>query len=331
MTESAYGIHDHSQLKLGKQPPDPTRMARAIKMASFIDVKAVTQQIEYHPPTDDNYLQYLDANKSFGLYGNNNFGVCGPTMIANGRRLSSFLSGSYDEPTQDDVFDLYRRSGNPNFDPITGADDKGVNNQTMLEQALKTGFGKDIEGNERELVAFAQVDHGNLNELRVAIYKFDYVCVGVVLDTAQQDQSDGSNPTWSYVDSSTWGGHDILVAKYDSDSAVCVSWALFIDMLDSFMSRQMDEAWVVIWRDQYDKLTDGEKVALAREFEVATGKPFPLIQPDPEPSPTPFTNLDLELVKKIAASGFLGQSHHKPANDVAHALMQWMIAKGYVS
>jgi len=289
-------------------------------MASFIDVAAAAAT-PVHPLTDDNYVTFTDAGQQFGLYGNDQFGVCGPTATANSVRLSSFLAGSYDEPTQDDVYDLYRRSGNPRFDPSTGADDNGVDNQTMLEAVLAGGIGG------RKCLAFATVDHTDLDELRAAVNKFDFVLTGVNLQTAQQTQT-----VWDYVKSGPWGGHDVLTGKYTSNPAndtQCVSWASFIGMSDPFLIQQMDEAWVIIWPHSYERLSDQEKADLASEYLALTGKDFPG-EPIPEPVPTPVppvpAPMDVDTQLADAAKVWLKHRWHTHAQTegLRGALTDWL-------
>jgi hypothetical protein len=137
---------------------------------------------------------------------------CGPVSVANSLKIIT-LEGTGVEVsvTQDDVFDLYRRSGNPNFDPETGADDNGVDMQTMLDALLKGGIGG------RKPLAFAKVDVLNLDEVRAAIAYFGCVLDGVDLQTAQQRETDAGGP-WDYDSSPEWGGHAITSGKYTSQT-----------------------------------------------------------------------------------------------------------------
>jgi hypothetical protein len=330
MTEPAEGIHGHPQLKLGKRPP---KRAPALRLAQFVNT-AEAAAAPTHPATDDNFQTFLQAGRTFGLYRNSEFGVCGPTMIANSRRLASFLAGTYEEPSQADVFDLYRRSGNPDFDPATGADDNGVDNQTMLEEVHRGGIGG------RKCLAFASVDHTDMDEMRAAINRFDFLCTGVNLAVAQQSQSNGADPVWFYVKgSASWGGHDVLTAKYTSDparDAECVSWAEFIDMTDEFVLQQLDEAWVIIWPETYDRMTAAERGALAAAYEALTGRPFPVqppapvpVPPEPTPAPTPapdpaFVDVDQQLAD--TARSWLTRRWHTPSERRAlrGALTDWL-------
>src|SRR5690348_5162334 len=65
------------------------------------------------------------------------FGTCGPNMVAN-LLISWFIYalGEQVTVTDDAIYDLYRRAGNPNFDPNTGADDNGVDNGVLMGAML---------------------------------------------------------------------------------------------------------------------------------------------------------------------------------------------------
>lgn len=244
----------------------------------------MTGVVPDHPSSADYFSRVTD----WGLYTNDQFGVCGPTSVANQRKLISlYLGGLEESPTLEDVYDLYRRSGNPNFDPTTGADDNGVDMQTMLEAAVKGGIGG------VKPLAFASVDHTNLEELRAAVAVFGSLLYGVNLETAQQNQTDAG--LWDYRRSSEWGGHAVLGGRYvdsstDSrDRTGVITWAEVVDMTDAFVSHQLEEAWVVIWPEHLNDTTFLEGVnleALAADYKALTGRDFPAA-PGPAPTPTP--------------------------------------------
>src|SRR5206468_3072189 len=111
------------------------------------------------------------------LYANDQYGDCGPAAVANSRKLvTRLLTGVEDSPTQDEVFDLYRASGNPGFDPDTGAGDDGVEMATMLAAVRNVGIGV-----VRSL-AEAKVDVTDLDEVRAAIAVFGFVLLGCDLE-----------------------------------------------------------------------------------------------------------------------------------------------------
>src|SRR5437899_1335003 len=221
----------HASYGLGRRPP---KNAPALRLANVL-----TGVVPVHPVSVDHFAEVAD----WGMYDNDRYGVCGPTSVANQRKLITRYLAAEQSPTQDDVFDLYRRSGNPNFAPATGADDNGVDMQTMLEAVHSGGIGG------TKCVGFAKVNVSNLDEVRAAIAIFGSLLLGVNLETAQQVQT--QRQLWDYAPSSLWGGHAVLTGRYTSartggDLAV-ITWAEIVGLTDAFEQHQVEEAWVVIW------------------------------------------------------------------------------------
>jgi hypothetical protein len=244
---------------------------------------ALTGRVPDHPAAADHFARV----SRWVLGGNDRFGTCGPTGAANSRLLTLlYLSGAVFTPTDEDVFDLYRRSGNPDFDPETGAGDNGVDLQTMLEAMHSGGLAG------TKPVCFAQVDHTNLDEVRAAEAIFGSVLLGVVLDTAQQAQTDEG--LWDYASSAVWGGHAVLSGRYTDDAVAeasdrtgVVTWAEVVDTTDRFLDLQLEEAWVIIWPEHLGDTTFLEGVDQARlraDYQALTGRSFPS-GPVPQPDP----------------------------------------------
>lgn len=300
---------------LGRRPP---KNAPALRLGTYL-----TGVVPAHPAAADHFAEVGD----WGLYENDQFGVCGPTSAANQRKLiTRYLTGSESKPSQDDVFDLYRRSGNPGFDPATGADDNGVDMQTMCEALVAGGIGS------VRALGFAQVNHTNLDEVRAAIAIFGSVLLGVNLETAQQTQTD--QHIWDYQRSGEWGGHAVLAGRYSTspqpdlglDEVGVVTWAEVVDATDAFLAHQLEEAWVVIWPEHLGSRVFLEGVdlpALADDYRALTGRPFPGAVP--EPSPRPVDDADLALAD--AARSWLSH-HHVGANGAfAKHVQAWLTAK----
>lgn len=270
-------------------------------------------------------VDYFQRIPSWILGGNDKYGVCGPVSVANQRLLvSTYLSGVPHRVSQTDIFDLYRRSGNPNFDPNDpgGPGDGGVDMQTMLEEVVRNGIGG------VKALAFAKVDQTNLNEVRDAIAIFGSLLDGVTLDTSQE-----TGALWDYLSSPVWGGHAVMSGKYNEapDRTAVISWSEIISMTDAFMSHQLDEAWVVVWPEHLGStafLQGINLTALATDYTALTGRPFPTISPAPVPSPTPVpTDADHVLA---AAVGPWAQFRHSGANrKAATAVKAWLAAKGF--
>lgn len=304
---------------LGRRAP---KNAPALRLAHVL-----TGAVPVHPVSVDHFSEVVD----WGLYSNDRYGVCGPTSVANQRKLiTRYLTGVESSPSQDDVFDLYRRSGNPQFDPATGADDNGVDMQSMCEALVSGGIGG------VKALGFAKVDVSNLDEVRAAIAIFGSLLLGVNLETAQQVQT--GRGLWDYAPSSEWGGHAVLAGRYTSaktggDLAV-ITWADVVGLTDLFEQHQVEEAWVVVWPEHLGtaEFQAGVDVAaLASDYLALTGRPFPAVvpppAPGPQPAPSPVDAADLALAPLLRR--FVNEHH------VSHELRQlagvakaWLLDKG---
>jgi hypothetical protein len=275
------GAGIHPRYKIGRRAP---KNAPALLLKDLL-----TGVVPEHPATADHF-----GKLAFGLYGNDKYGVCGPTSVANLMRLvTGGLLGVEIAPSQEDVFDLYRRSGNPTFNPATGAGDEGVDMQTMLEALLAEGIG-DGNGGKILPVAFAKVDVKSDAELEAAASIFGGALWGVTLDVAQQAQTDAQPPKWDYKPSNVWGGHAILNGAYETGALEDVeSWAKRVETTAAFRSHQLEEAWVVVWpwNLEHPAFLEGVDVAaLAAAYKALTGKELPIPAPSPipvPPAPTP--------------------------------------------
>jgi hypothetical protein len=266
--------------KLGKLDPSnkPALMLREILTGTV--------------PSVPTFVDHFSQATGWELGDNDRFGTCGPTSVANHRRLvTSALLGSEQAPALADIFDLYRRSGNPNFNPaLSDTDpaqqDNGVDMQTMLEALAKDGIGG------VKPVAFAKIAPGDMDTLDAAIALFGGVLLGLTLKTAQQHQK-----VWDYVSGTPdWGGHAVMAGKYNdpfgtsADRVDIITWAKDIAMTRGFVTQQEDEAWVVIWPEMLkDKsfLMGVDVVTLAQRFRDLTGRNLPLPVNPPAPAPVP--------------------------------------------
>lgn len=272
---------------LGRRPP---KNAPALRLSQFL-----TGQIPAHPLA----ANYLSQVHPWMLGANDRFGTCGPTYCANTCVLVfKALLGQSITVTDTAVFDLYRRSGNPDFDPATGAGDRGVDMQTMLEAWHAGGLEVTHADGTTEVVkpvAFAKVDLSNIDEVRAAVAIFGSTGWGVNLENAQKTQTDAGGP-WDYRRSGVWGGHAVLAGAYTSNAArgapdiSVVTWAEVMGTTDAFAGAQLEEAWVVILPAHLDHLGFLQGVdltALADAYQKLTGRPLPLPAPTPPPGPPP--------------------------------------------
>lgn len=245
--------------RLGRRAP---ANKPALRLARYL------VKVPEHPTMVDHFSKVHD----WGLYRNDRYGDCGPTSVANSLKLITKYSGEKEfSASQNDVFDLYKKSGNPHFDPNTDADDNGVVMQIMLESLMRGGIGG------KRPLAFAEVNPKNFDEIRAAISIFGCVLLGVTLETAQQSQPH----VWDYKNTGIWGGHAVMAGFYTSDISSkhadisVISWATRIGMTDTFMRHQLDEAWVVIWPEhmKHPAFQDGiDLQSLKADYKNITGR-----------------------------------------------------------
>jgi hypothetical protein len=292
--------------RLGRKPKQPGRPL--LRLADIL----TGEPIPAHASAADHFAEVTD----WQMWANDQYGDCGPASVANSRAITTtYLAGGEHVPTLDDVFDLYRRSGNPDFNPDTGADDNGVIMADMLSAVLSGGIGG-VRG-----LAYAAVDTTSIDEVRAAIDIFGYVLLGVDLQTAQQRQTDRG--LWDYSRSGEWGGHAVIAGRYTGSAATrtadvgVVTWGEVVGTTDAFFAKQVDEAYVLIWPENVGtaQFRAGIDVAaLNSAYMALTGRPGPFTEPSPDdPTPTP---------------GPTDPPSSAPDGVLADAMRAWLAAKG---
>jgi hypothetical protein len=221
---------------------------------------------------------------AFMLGGNDKYGTCGPTSIANYLVIDYAKHGETITVTDEAVFELYRYSGNPNFDPDTDADDNGVDMKVLLRAFAKHGMEITRANGQTERVypaAWAQLSHQDPGSLSDGIGLAGAIVCGQVLDTAQQKQTDAHPPLWNYRKSAEWGGHATVYGTYTGVTkagladAKTASWAMLIGTTDSYVSRQLDEAYLIVSPatlagDAFNAAVN--KAAFLAAYKAETGK-----------------------------------------------------------
>lgn len=275
-------------MKLGRRKADPARYARMISLA-------LTGTIPPYPQTAD----HLKTVKTWVLGANDRFGVCGPVSVANFLvMLYRNILGEDITVTNAAIFDLYKRSGNPDFDPTTGAGDNGVDMTTMLDALLKGGIGIVHADGSKETVkplCYAKLPL-DIATQRAATAIFGAPIWGVDLQSAQQTQA----VLWDYKPSGNWGGHAIPGGAYKSDPAkghedfAIVSWQQRYGVTDAFVTHQLAEAYVPVFAPlwQHPNFIAGvDQAALAADYKALTGRDFPI----PIPPPVPHLRITLDI------------------------------------
>lgn len=269
----AFGVAQVPGKRLGLRPRDKSR---AVLKLTWIRGRAPES-----PPTADRFNGW-----EVKLLGNDQWGNCGPVSVANHRAMdTTVLTGLTDYSTLPEVHDLYRRSGNPDFDPNTGRGDRGVTMPELLHASYTGGIGGD------KLIGYASLADLSDPSLYAAINLFGGVLFAVDLQTAQSGQTDRGY--WDYSPSRQWGGHAIIAASYDQRTArIDVgTWGKRIYTTARFRQHQLSEVWVPLWPELVTsgKLFDSgvDWQSLVASWQALTGRPFPVPVPIPVPVPPP--------------------------------------------
>jgi len=265
-----------SNFKLGRLPADPTKPK--LKLSSFLTGAAPLA----YPENRD----WLSQVSSWPMYLNDRLGSCTCATIGHLIQIFNRYGQKQDvRVSDDDVLTAY--SAVSGYDPVSGDNDNGAVVQDVLNYWRKEGVGG------HKILAFAQVDFRNPDELRQALNIFGNIYLGIDFPNSAMLQF-YRGEAWDVVpDSYSVGGHAINAGYYDVSDGMwkIVSWGEVVPMTQAFFDRYTDEAWVVIsqeWLDANGRNPEGiDMQTLGEEFTRITGElsPFPEVQPIPNPAP----------------------------------------------
>jgi hypothetical protein len=212
--------------------------------------------------------------REWPLYLNNRLGDC--TCAALGHALeawTTYASGTTLEIPDSDVLALYEAVSG--YDPRTGQNDNGAVEQDVLEHVRRHGIGG------HKILAYAQVDHHNLSEMKQALDTFGSVYLGFQVPKSAEDQFSQGLP-WTVVDGSeVLGGHAVNLQKYDTHFMYPVTWGKLQPMDEKFWMTYGDEAWVIVtedWLNQGKSPLGLNLQSLLMEFHGLTGATFEVRQ-----------------------------------------------------
>lgn len=303
-----------ANFKFGRKQP---KGAPALAFASVAEALVIPD----HP------AQYNSTGWSgWDILGNDKYGDCVAVTWATVRRIVTTWAGQPSYPSLSQVLKFYRTQ-NPNFDPAGSSStngpgssaDGGMDIQTALEYLLHNGGPDGVKA-----LAFAKVDHRNVDEMKAAIALFDYLWLGVnVTDVNEQEFP---NTPWT-PEGNILGGHSITGTGYDPSKFDMETWACESFLSTDFITKGsasgagVEEAWIVIWPEHATRLTVDQRTALDTAFFDLTGRhidwPTPAPTPTPTPTPTPVptpTPADPQAVFVAAAKEWLSHRHTSHQN-----------------
>lgn len=248
----------------GKLPPHPEETHPRVHLSNHF---RATQ-----PPA---VVDWASRVNGWPMYLNNSLGDC--TCAALGHAVeawTTYAKGTTLELPDSDVLNLYERMGYVPGNPDT---DKGAVEQDVLAEVQKNGIGG------HKILAYAQVDHKNLSEMKAALEVFGTVYLGFQVPQSAEDQF-GQNLPWTVVDGSPiLGGHAINLQKWDTKFMYPVTWGKLQPMDEKFWMTYGDEAWVIVtedWLSSAGMTPTGLNLAsLLAEFHSITGATYE-VHPD---------------------------------------------------
>jgi hypothetical protein len=204
------------------------------------------------------------------MYMNNKLGDCTCAAIGHAvQAWTTYSKGVTLTLPDSDILSLYEAVAG--YNPQTGANDNGAVEQDVLAYLEKTGVGG------HKIVAFAQVDHKNFSEMKVALDLFGSVYLGIQVPQSAEDQFSAGQPWTIVTGSPVIGGHAINLQKWDADYMYPVTWGTLWKMDEAFWLAYGDEAWIIItddWINQHGMTPEGlDLKGLLAEFNGLTGQP----------------------------------------------------------
>jgi len=203
----------------GIRPPDPRRVKAAPQAKKYIDLT------ELRVP---DVVELSNRTGEYGLYSNDRYGCCGPVSIANLVRQWTANDGIRVDPSQDDVFNVYRDVGKWNGRDSGSGTDGGVDPIALADYVVSRGLGR------HKPEAYAIVDHTNKELVKACHYLFGGLCICVNMPTAWRDnpryQKNWPGPTDAQTlrqqqwQPGGWGGHAIMSADITAEGLECGTW-----------------------------------------------------------------------------------------------------------
>lgn len=260
-------------LKVGRKPPTG---APSLKLSQVLEAGVLPT----HPSL---YEDGAFTKGGWQMLGNNQYGDCVAVTWATQRRIASWAAGKDVYPTYDEVIQVYKTQ-NPNFP----TQDDGMVIQDLLNYLHQIGGPDGVK-----VVAFAQVDHTNFEQLKAAAFLGQQLWLGVNVSYSNETQFNAHQP-WT-ITGAVAGGHSITGTGYDFSTLEFETWAGIGRLSQAFCTSAdgnapgLEEAWLVIWPEQAATLTQAQRDAFQIAYgEVTGGKtivwPNP---PAPDPTPTP--------------------------------------------
>lgn len=310
--------------KLGRRPPHPRDTHPRLALGPFLH----TDRLPPTPPVVD----WMSRIEDWPMYGNQDWGDCVWAMVGHAiEAYTTYGQGSTVTVTDADVLRGY--SDVTGFDPTAGPPGNNPTDRgTIIQDAL--GYWRKVGVGGHKILAFAEVNHRNPDEVDAALWLFGHLMLGINFPASAMRQFDQGAP-WESVpdDGGIEGGHAVNLGAESPQAPhlAVVTWGQVQGMTPAFWLRYIEEAWIAIAPEWITAAgTDPAGVDLAAmgsAFTRLTGEPSPF--PAPVPSPTPDADpVDLALANALRAHDWVTSHHVGTTGHVARAARDWLAARG---
>lgn len=236
--EAKAGTSGPSKLKLGrlKRTYDP----RIPHLSALLAGKTVSP-----PPPSVDYTKSMPAN--LGMMMNDTLGDCTCAAVYHAKQVWTFNAGGTMVTQPDpDVEKLYELACG--YNPKTGGEGPGGNEQHVLTYWLKTGVPIGPNGATTEkIAAFVEVDPRNTDDVKRTIVDCGVAYIGFNVPQSVMPQNAPPPAVWQYDPSNSTiiGGHAVVLAGYNSQGPRVISWGQYYTMTWQFFAKFVDEVYAI--------------------------------------------------------------------------------------
>ena len=225
-----------SKIKFGRRPRVSDE--RNFKLAGYLSDENL-------PPIPKQYHWGKKIHKKkWGVMGNLRTNLC--TCAAAGHLIMVWTSNTsrLKRPKDEDIMQAY--CALTDYIPETDENDEGIEALKTLKYWRKQGIAGE------KIVAFAEVEDGNAEQLLKTIYLFGGCYVGLNLPKSAQRQYN-TTKRWTIprggrkkdAEKGSWMGHMVLVTGYKDDELRVVTWGQEIIMTIDFWKAYAEESYAV--------------------------------------------------------------------------------------
>ncbi len=221
--------------------PDPQLAPKFVKPESH--TVPLDKYIQPHLPPAPLEIDWTMGVTEWGAMLNDKYGDCTIAAAAHAVQVWSLNTGGEVTIPDEQVLSYYQLWDG--YNPEDPTSDKG--NAPMT--ALLAWQNSDLLAHK--LLAFADLDFTQLDQVRLAVALFGGVYAGFKLPQTARHQIiwDVDPSAGDLANPSSWGGHAAYIVKYDQHSFTCITWGKLKTMTLNFWQRYADEAHALLSPD----------------------------------------------------------------------------------